>query len=382
MASSRDRTILIANPGADLYGSDRMVLETVAAMRAAEWRVAVAVPRDGPLIPYLRELGAEVHACPTPVIRKSAMKPLGLAKLLLELVRAIPPAVRLIRRVDPAIVCVSTITAPLWFLVSRALRRPVVCHVHEGEASASRLVLKAINLPLFLAKRLIINSKFSLGVLAGVFPRLARRTVVVYNAVRGPVTPAEPRVDLSPPYRLLYVGRLSPRKGPDVAIRAVSLLLKRGVPAHLDLVGAVFPGYEWFQSELDELVRAEHLEQAVTFHGFQQDTWPFAAAADIVLVPSTVDEPFGNTAVEAALAGRPLVVSSIAGLLEAADGLESAIQVDPSDPEQIATAVEKIVVSWEHFRQAAGRDAGVSATRYSPASYADGVRAVIKEALP
>ena len=43
------RIVLIANPGADLYGSDRTTVESVKALVTAGYRVFVTVPGPGPL---------------------------------------------------------------------------------------------------------------------------------------------------------------------------------------------------------------------------------------------------------------------------------------------------------------------------------------------
>ena len=81
----------------------------------------------------------------------------------------------------------------------------------------------------------------------------------------------------------------------------------------MTIVGAVFPGYEWYEAELREQVRNLGLEGSVTFCGFVPDVWPVLETLDVIAVPSRYDEPFGNTAVEAVLAGRPVVVSATSG---------------------------------------------------------------------
>jgi glycosyltransferase involved in cell wall biosynthesis len=378
MTERRDGTVLIASPGADLYGSDRMMLETVEALRDAGWRVVVALPHDGPVVPEIRRRGGEVALCRTPVVRKSALKPAGALRLAGDMLLGILPALRLIRRVHPDVVYVSTITPFLWLLMARLTGRRVVCHVHEAEASASLYVLKALNGPLFLAHRIVINSAFSRSVLGRAWPRLAARAEVINNAVRGPAEIMPPRAELAAAYRLVYVGRLSPRKGAHVAVQAVRLLRERGFDVHLDVVGAVFPGYEWFRIELEKTVADASLGDAVTFRGFQTRAWPWLAAADIVLVPSTVDEPFGNTAVEAALAARPSVVSDIAGLKEASDGLTSAVRVGAGDASAIAYGIELIIREWAGYREAAAQDAVYAASRYAPKAYADRIVDVVE----
>lgn len=369
--------ILIANPSADLYGSDRMVLETVSALVSQGERVVVSVPELGPLIGELKHRGAAVVITPTPILRKSALRPKGMIHLLQATLGALVPGVTLLKRLKPKLILVNTITAPLWMLLGRAVRVPVICHVHEGEASASPILQKAVTMPLLLAQRLIINSQFSRNVLTSALPALGRRSFVVYNAVPGPSDVVVPRATLTDPIRLAYVGRLSPRKGPDVAVRALELLLQRGVDATLDLVGAVFPGYEWFEQQLRDQVAAPGMSERVRFHGFQHDVWPYLAAADITLIASIVDEPFGNTAVEAALAARPSVVSHTSGLIEASSGLCSAIQVTPGSAEEIADAVQAIITDWPAYAEAALRDAASAADRYSRDNYQSAINEIL-----
>lgn len=367
------RPILVTNPGAELYGSDRMMLETVTALVEDRNPVLVAVPGTGPLLDQIEQRDGRPVVMPTAILRKDALRPAGMLRLLRDAVGTLIPAISLIRRERPQLILVNTIVTPIWLLAARLTRTPVICHVHEGETGRSALLRRALALPLLLADRLIVNSRFSRDVLVESLPRLARRSVVVYNAVQGPPTVTAPRTDLDGPVRLLYVGRLSPRKGPDVAVDAVAELVGRGIDVELDILGAVFTGYEWFEDQLRASVADQQLGERVRFHGFSDDVWPFAADADISLVPSTADEPFGNTAVEAALAGRPLIASATSGLLEATDGLHASIGVAPGSPVEIADAVEKIIANWSEFADDAVRDAQLTAERYAPSRYAEAV---------
>jgi glycosyltransferase involved in cell wall biosynthesis len=369
MIEPDQRTVLIANPGTDLYGSDRMMLETVSALSNQGWRVVVTVPRDGPLVEGIRARGARVEFCPTVLWRKSAMSPLGVLRLLSEIARSVRPSLSLIRRVDPDVIYVNTITPLLWFVLARLTRRPSVGHIHEGEASAARIVLRVINAPLLLANAIIANSEFSVGVMAGAFSRLARKSTVVYNTVAGPARLVPARAHLVGALRVGYVGRLSARKGPDVAVRAMGRLRDQGVDARLDLVGAVFPGYEWYHDELIELIRTLDVGDRVQLHGFHADPWPFTEQADVVVVPSVGEEGFGNTAVEALLAGRPLVVSAMSGLTEAVAGFDAVVPVAAGDAEELAAGLKEVRDRWEWFREHALADAARASSRYSADAY-------------
>ncbi len=349
------------------------MLETVAAMADSDWSVHVMLPGPGPLVDEVRARGGEVSFVPSPVLRKAALRPRGFAHLVAAGATGLVPGLRLLRSTDARVVYVSTLTIPLWIYLSRLLGRPVICHVHESERSAPIGVRRMLAFPLLSADALIVNSKFSRDVLVDSFRALGPKSEVIYNAVPGPPTGSAPRDTLDGSFRLLFVGRLAPRKGPQVTIRLAAHLRANGVAVTLDLVGSAFEGYEWFELELQEMVADLGMSDAVSFHGFHDDVWPFLGDCDLVLVPSQGDEPFGNTAVEAVLAARPVIVSASSGLDEAVFGYECAQKVPATALEDWSAAALAVHTQWAEFRQRAIRDARVAADRHLPARYRQAV---------
>ncbi len=362
----RSLKVLVAHPSADLYGSDRVLLETLDGLVRSGAKVAVTLPSGGPLIAGMESRGARVILCPTPVLRKSIVSPAGLLKFCGTAAQGLFRSIGVIRGVRPDVILANTITVPLWPAVGRLCGIPVVTHVHEAEGNAPRAVRAALAFPLIFSSAILTNSRFSAETLEGSLGILRGRSTVLNNGVPGPPTDRPPRTGLSGGLRLLYVGRLSHRKGVDVAVDALLQLLAQGVQAHLSIVGAVFPGNEAYEAGLREKVQAAGASEHVTFHGFQNEVWPFFAESDIVVVPSRLDEPFGNTAVEAVLASRPVVVSNTSGLREAAAGYKSAQFVEPGNSADLAAALKSVSLGWPEFRDAAIADAREAATRHSP----------------
>lgn len=375
-------TILVTNPGADLYGSDRMALETVSALLAGGFHVTVAVPGPGPLVDLLTKAGADVVRQPTPVIRKSSLSPTGLLRLAGEALSGTLSTWRLLRRSGASTILANTITTPLWFPLARLAGLRVACHLHEAEGTVVAPVRWAMHVPLQFCHRVIANSEYTKKVLSNSSRGLASRVVVVHNTVPGPDVLVAPRHALDGEVRLLYVGRLSHRKGPHVAATAVGLLRDRGMNVRLDIVGAVFPGNEDYEMELKKLVSQLGISEHVQFHGFQHLVWPYFAGCDIVLVPSVGEESFGNTAVEAALAARPVVASNNAGLQEATAASESAELVQPSDAEALSRAVERITRDWDHYATAAVADAERVSAKFSAKSYGNSLIHALGLGLP
>jgi glycosyltransferase involved in cell wall biosynthesis len=357
--------VLVVHPGSELYGADRVLLESATAL-AGRFDVTVALPGPGPLVQALEARGIRVVLCRMPVLRNAAMRPAGALRLLGDAVAGLVPALRLLRTRGAAGVYVNTLTLPSWPLLARLAARASVCHVHEAEQSAPRLLRRGMAVCPVLADEVVANSSFTLDVLADVAPRVRARSTVIHNGIDAPTDVDAARRDLDGPLRLLFVGRLSPRKGPQVALATLQELLARGVDARLQLLGSVFEGYEWFEAELRDTVATSGLADRVEFLGFQPDVWPHLAGADVVLVPSVMEESFGNTAVEAVLAARPLVVSDHSGLREAVGGYASAQAVEPGRPERWADAVQRVAADWTTFRLTAWTDAQEARRRHAP----------------
>jgi len=378
---NRTPSVLIAHPGAELYGSDLVLLESVSALVESGVTVTVVVPLDGPLVTELERRGAATVFCPTPVLRKAILRPAGAMVFLGDALAGLIAGLRVLHRVRPDLLYVNTVTLPLWVLLGRLCRLPVVAHIHEAERNASGLVRGLLASPLLLCRTVITNSEHCVDVVSETFPGLRARAHVITNPIDGPAHPATARHDLGESVRLLYVGRLSARKGVDVAVRAAARYRATGRSVELHLVGDVFPGYEDYLSGLHRLVHTVGLDSSVHFHGYQRDVWPFLAASDIVLVPSVLEEGFGNTAAEGTLAARPVIVSDTSGLREASAGFASSLRVPPEDDAALADAISWIVRDWPRFRLTAATDRVLASDRHARAGYRSHIRATVGEAL-
>ena len=364
---SEKRTLLVAHPSADVYGADLQLLESVSAMIDRGWRVVVAVPAHGPLVPRLQERGAEVGFVDFPVLRRANTSAAGFARMTADAALCLPRLLRVIKRIRPTVVYVNTVTLPWWLLAARLTGRPAVCHLHEAETGDRSLVLKALLSPLRLAQAVIVISQTTLDAMAAVVPKLRGRARLIYNGVPQPEVEPAPAARRGP-IRAVVVGRLSPRKAPHLALEAVGRLRAQGYDITLDVVGTSFDGYEWYLADLERRAEGFDLIGAVRFRGYASPIWPVLAEADIVVAPS-LREPFGNAVVEAQLARRPVVATAAFGHTESIVDGESGLLVPPEDIDAMATAIGRLVDDVDVARQIAdaGRDSAVR--RFSTGRY-------------
>ena len=142
---------------------------------------------------------------------------------------------------------------------------------------------------------------------------------------------------------VLFVGRIQPLKGPDVAIRALAALERPD--AQLAIVGGSSGRNGDVQaSEARALVDELGLHDQVHFiepkpHHILS-TW--YRAADVGLVPSR-SESFGLVALEAAACGVPVVASAVGGLLSLVDDGETGYLIEGRKPADYADAMRTIL---------------------------------------
>jgi glycosyltransferase involved in cell wall biosynthesis len=342
MSVKTQRTVVMAHPSADVHDAGLQLLETVAALCDRGWRVVVVLPSTGPLVPRLTALGAEVELLPFPVLRRADLSVRGVASLVWSSAAALVRMRRFLVHLRPELVYVNTITLPWLLVVARLCRLPSVCHVHEAEVQDRAWVRRALAVPLGLAGATLVNSSTTFAITAEAAPYIRRRLRLIRNGARGPSTPRPTARQPESPYRLLVVGRISPRKAPDVALEATALLRKAGRDVVLELCGTPGPGHEAYFSELRARADRPDLAGAVTFTGYRAPIWPALDRADALVAPS-LGESFGNAVVGGQLARRPVVATAVQGHLETvADGV-SGLLVPVRDPAATAAAIARLM---------------------------------------
>ena len=370
--------VLLTHPSADLYGSDRMALETVRALISEGLSVQVVLPKGGPLSEELLAAGATVLFHNAPVLRKTMMTPWGIARYFLKFVSGVWAGRRIIRRSGARLTYVNTIVQPTWVLGSWLAHVPSVLHVREAEPSSSWLLRWGLTFPARFATAIIANSSATRDAMVASASSVARRTSVVHNGKDWSPYFSRPFSGVRSPIRILYFGRLSPRKGVDLALDACSLLIAWGHPAHLTIAGGVYEGYEWYEAELRE--KAARLGTPCEFLGFVENPRDLLGDADCVLVPSR-QEPFGTTAAEAMAAMRPVIVADVGGLPEVVTDHVTGMVVPPDDPKALAHACEELINSPALADRIARAGYDDVIGRLSQRAYVDGIMDVVSSTL-
>lgn len=172
------------------------------------------------------------------------------------------------------------------------------------------------------------------------------RITILHNAVKPFVMPSPSEVErvrqelgVGEEAVILSVGRLSLEKGHADLVRAAKILAgMEGVPPFRVVIVGDGPERE----TLRKLAVEVGIEKRVSFAGFQRDTKPYYAMAEIVAVPSH-SEGSPNVVLEAMAAGLPIAACRVGGVPEILEEGVTGLMVETQKPEPMAQALFRLL---------------------------------------
>jgi colanic acid/amylovoran biosynthesis glycosyltransferase len=162
------------------------------------------------------------------------------------------------------------------------------------------------------------------------------------------------------PGRIVSIGRLVPKKGFDVLVRACGELSRRGIEFDLRIIGG-----GPLRGELRALAEEEGIGDRVRLVGSRSQAEVAAelATAELfalspVVMPDGDRDGIPNVLLEAMAAGVPVVASAVSGIPELlTDGVNARL-VEPGRPDLVADALAALLSEAEQRSRlaAAGRE--------------------------
>lgn len=316
--------LICLHQSADLYGSDRSFLQVLEYFKKSGRfnEITVVVPRTGPLIEKLADLGVTIRIMDLSLLSKTYLKKLQWGKIIFPLLQ-FRKKKQLLESYD--VIYANTSVILDFYALAPFIDRKKVIHIREIPVGWFSKVLTFL---IQRANTLVLFNSESTKQGFGSFEKSA----VVHNAFEG-----FPNLIISPetgnkylrPLQILLIGRINDWKGQDFALEAIHQLNNPNVS--LRIVGDTSAGNE---SRLDDLIahaKMLGLSDRVEFYGFTNDPGQHYAWADVLIVPSKKPEPFGRIAIEAMSLGKPVIAANHGGLPEIIEHNHTGFLFTPND---------------------------------------------------
>jgi glycosyltransferase involved in cell wall biosynthesis len=187
------------------------------------------------------------------------------------------------------------------------------------------------------------------------------RVRVVHNACL--VAPSEGEhaaPDGAAPRVVGVVGRLSPEKGVDIALRVQQRLARRAPDARLWIVGEG-PDRARLHAQAEQL----GIAPAVDWLGYRDDMGALYRRMSVLLIPSR-SEGLPNVALEAMAYGIPVVATAVGGVPEVVADGRTGFLTPPGDVEGLAARVLRLLENATLRRQLGTAARREATTRFSP----------------
>ena len=379
------RRLLIVHSSAELYGSDKSLLDFVVR-KSSEFKITVVLPESGILIRYLEQAGSAVAVGEICKIQRSMMSPIGVLRTIIVLFRAIRFLGKL--HLDDRFELVYSnnlailgggICAYIWGI-------PHVWHVREILDQSILVSTLFRSIVRALSTSVICNSNQTLEWISKKRSEsLNNKYVAIWNGYdsmeRVSDRMAERRKMNITDDDILFVlvGRINAWKGQKLLLEAFCRVVASGEKlARLAFVGSAYTGHECYENELRSAIGNSGSSEFISLQGFRVDIESIWDASDIVVVPSTEPEPFGRVAIEAMAFGKPVIAASHGGLVDIVQDGVTGLLVPPRNAKALASAMQTLIHD-SRLRKNMG-DAGRARQRscFSAQSYADAVSTQLK----
>lgn len=360
--------ILFCSHVVELGGAEMVLLDLLAALDREQFTPHLAVPASpapggGPLPQRAAELGVEVHEVPL-----GGSKRWQKALAVLRGARALR---KLAKRLQCRLLVANSMIAG--YAAVRAQHESLACIWHLHIVTDSDIARSALR----RASAVITPSRAGFES-AGIMHAGVHNDHICPNGVPDRFFDAADanhhgalRMQLSiPPQAPLLgmVGRLDPRKGHQVLLRALADWPDSSSAPHLAIAGAelfsdVQPRLAGFADQLRHATKQPSLAGRVHWLGDVADTAPLLAQLDALVVPSTDLESAPRTIAEAQAAGCPVVASELGGIPEMLEHGAAGLLTVPNDAQALRQALQALLGS------SSKRDEWVRASRERAQAY-------------
>jgi glycosyltransferase involved in cell wall biosynthesis len=363
------KKILLVHNGAELYGGSKSFLIIVKCLVDNQFKIDVVIPSQGELINELKKLNINVKIINSiPSISNQRFKSFKSFYLFIkDFFISTKELINYIKKSKPEIIHINVSTLPSVAFAAMITRTKLIWHIREIYDGAQKYLWFFYQPLIFILSNIIIvNSNAT----KNQFQKLYHRKIFrLYNSFsptpiidfykKNQIDNFKLRYNIKSDYCVGMVGRINlNRKGQEVFVKAAKITKSKFPNTSFIIIGSPYPGKEFFLEELKVLISKNDLEEYVLLLGEVKNINLAYSLFDIVVIPSTRPESFGNVASESMNFLKPVISSNIGGAKDQIINNKTGLLYNNNDCVSLANKIE-ILLSNINLRKKyglAGRD--------------------------
>ena len=324
------KKIVFFHPSSELYGADKILIYVMR--NYTDYERVLILRSYGPLVDLVKDElpGVNIKIIPEmPIIAKANLKLNGIVDFLKSILR-FNTLLKTVKNEKPEIVYLNTLAVlPVLFYFSSSVKK--IIHVHEILKN-NNLIHNLINkIALVKADLLICVSNAVKLNLENAYRNKVNKLKIINNGIsfsKNNVLNSDLSVDNSK-INFALIGRIKPsHKGQNLLIDAVKKLdLKVLDKAHFYLVGSPVESQTYMLDEVKDRISNYNLSSKISIIPFVKEISTIYKQMDVVVVPSTFDDPFPTTVLEGMYFEKPVIGTAVGGIPEMIEDLKTGFVV-------------------------------------------------------
>ena len=349
------KNILFLHSSAELYGSDRSLLNLIKGLDKDKYQIFVVLPCDGPLTKEIKKIkGVQVSLFPVAVLRRKNLSIRGMHNYFKDYRKSCKFLKEFINKHKIDIVETNTSVVFPGAVVAKRMKKKSIWHIREiiSNGFENRVISFMMNR---YADVIVANSKATAEALKVRKDKIR----VVYNAVE--ISGAGKKRKNSNEIVIGMAGRINRWKGQQLFVDMAKEVHKENESTVFLIAGDAYKGEEYIKDELEKKIEAEGLKNFVKLLGRVEAMDEFYNSLDIFVLPSVKPEPFGLVVVEAMGRGIPVVATRHGGPVEIIEDGENGFLVDYENSEEMSKRIIDLIENPEKYE--AVKEKGIKEVR-------------------
>lgn len=180
-------------------------------------------------------------------------------------------------------------------------------------------------------------------------------------------------------WRLGLIALMRPRKGIEIALKAMDVLNRMQQPVELELIGSFET--EAYQHHILQQIREMGLQDRVVWSGFTRDVPAALRRLDALLLPSLFGEGMPMVVLEALAAAVPVVATRVEGTPEVIRDCVEGVLAEPGNPDSLVDRIQYLTSDRQRWQQMSRAALHRHRTRFTDLAMAENAAKVYAEML-